>query len=272
VNAPRTVRLALGLGLITLAWSAAALADRGGNSAATITGTFSDGCRDFTAHATKVGSEQGKDISYVELHYADSRVVRDETVASPDYALDGPAGDELDFAVVKSGTTTERFDCVLQNSRPTAILEVKTPECFTWPDGLVDCDGRIARTTWSHSATDLGYGLVRFFCGWPDDQSCVDHVMPCELVELYSACRVTYTFRGTSSTDPDNDLTSWSLDFGDGASVAGDWATNPPTEIAHEYLDRHCPTCSREPATLTVTDSAGQTDADAQQVSHTYPE
>ena len=272
MNAPRTVRLALGLAVVALVWSAAAFADRGGNSAATITGSFSDGCRDFTSHATKVGSQQGKDISYVELRYADGEVVRDETIASPDYSIDGAAGDEIDFAVVKSGTTTERFDCVLQNSRPTAILEVKTPECFTWPDGLVDCDGRIARTTWSHSATDLGYGLVRFFCGWPDDQSCVDHVMPCELVELYSACRVTYTFRGTSSTDPDNDIASWSLDFGDGTSVAGDWATNPPTEITHEYLDRHCPTCSREPATLAVTDSTGQTDTNAQLVSHTYPE
>ena len=67
MSGSRTVRLALGLGVIALVWSAAALADRGGNSAATITGSFSDGCRDFTAHATKVGSEQGKDISYVEL-------------------------------------------------------------------------------------------------------------------------------------------------------------------------------------------------------------
>ena len=268
----RTVRLALGLAVIALTWSAAALADRGGNSAATITGSFADGCRDFTAHATKVGSPLGKDISYVELHYADGDVVRDETIASPEFAIDGGTGDEIDFAVVKSGTTTEPFDCVLQNSRPTAILEVETPECFTWSDGLVDCDGRIARTTWSHSATELGYGLIRFLCGWPDDQSCVDHVMPCELVELYSACRVTYTFRGTSSTDPDNDITSWSLDFGDGTSLSGDWATNPPTEISHEYLDRHCPTCFRGPATLTVTDSAGETDANSQLVSHVYPE
>jgi hypothetical protein len=272
VIAPRTVGLAVGLAVIALAWSAAALADRGGNSAATITGSFSDGCRDFTSHATKVGTQQGKDISYVELQYADGRVVRDETIASPDYAIDGGAGGEIDFATVKSGTTTEPFDCVLQNSRPTAILEVETPGCYTWPDGVVDCDGRIARTTWSHSATELGYGLIRFFCGWPDDQSCVDHVMPCEQVELYSACRVTYTFRGTSSTDPDNDIASWSLDFGDGTSVTGDGTTDPPTEISHEYLDRHCPTCFRGPAILTITDSAGQTDANAQLVSHVYPE
>ena len=268
---PRTVGLALGLAVIPLVWSAAALADRGDNSAATITGSFSDGCRDFASHATKVGSQQGKDISYVELNYADGRVVRDETISSPDYAIDGAAGGEIDFAVVKSGTTTESFECVLESRPPTAILEVKTPECNTWPDGFVNCSGQVARTTWSHSATDLGYGFISFFCSWPDDRSCVDAVMPCEQIELYSACRVTYTFRGTSSTDPDNDITSWSLDFGDGTSLAGDWSTNPPTEISHEYLDWHCPTCSREPATLTVTDSAGQTDADAQFVFHEYP-
>jgi hypothetical protein len=258
--------------LATLAWTGAAAAERGGSSAATITASFSDGCRDFAAHATKVNSQEGKDISYVEVDYADGRVERDETINSPDYSLDGAAGDEIDLAVVKSGTTTEPFDCVLENSAPTAILEVKTPECSTWPDGLVDCNGQVARTTWSHSATDLGYGFVRFVCSWPDDQSCVDAVMPCEQIELYSACRVTYTFRGTSSADPDNDITSWSLDFGDGTSLAGDWTTNPPAEISHEYLDWHCPTCSREPATLTVTDSAGHTDANAQFVFHEYPD
>jgi hypothetical protein len=272
VIAPRPVGLALGLAVITLVWSAAALAEQGGNSAATITGSFSDGCRDFTSHATKVGSQQGKDISYVELHYANGRVVRDETISSPDYAIDGAAGDEIDSAVVKSGTTTESFGCVLESRPPSAILEVETPECNTWPDGFVNCSGQVARTTWSRSTTEFGYGFISFFCSWPDDQSCVDAVMPCEQIELYSACRVTYTFRGTSSTDPDNDITSWSLDFGDGTSLAGDWTTNPPTEISHEYLDRHCPTCSREPATLTVTDSAGQTDADAQFVYHTYPD
>ncbi len=255
-----------------LVWTSAAFADRGGNSAATITTSFSDGCRDLTAHATKVNSQEGKDISYVEANYADGRVVRDETVNSPDYSLDGAAGDELAFAIVKSGTTTERFDCVLESRPPTAILEVKTPGCNTLPDGLVNCSGQVARTTWSRSSTNLGYGLISFFCSWPDDQSCVDAVMPCGQIELYSACLVTYTFRGTSSTDPDNDITSWSLDFGDGTSLAGDWTTNPPTEVSHEYLDRHCPTCSRAPATLTVTDSAGQTDADAQFVFHTYPD
>ena len=182
-----------------IAWSAAALADRGGNTAATITGSFSDSCRDFTSHATKVGSQQGKDISYVDLHYADGRVVRDETTSSPDYAIDGAAGGEIDSAVVKSGTTTESFDCVLETRPPTAILEVKTPECNTWPDGFVNCSGQVARTTWSRSTTEFGYGFISFFCSWPDDPSCVDAVMPCEQIELYSACRVTYTFRGTAA-------------------------------------------------------------------------
>ena len=275
-SASRTLRALVGtlafMLVATFTWAGAAIAGSSGNNAATITGAFSDSCRDFASRATKLGSQQDKDISYVGLHYADGRVFKDETVGTPDYVIDGGPGDELDAAIVKSGTTTERFECTQENSPPTTILEVKTPECFTWPDGLVDCDGRTARTTWSHSTTELGYGLTQFFCGWPDDPSCVDHVMPCELVQLYSACRVTYTFRGTSSTDPDDDIVSWSLDFGDGTSIAGDWITDPPTEISHEYLDRHCPTCFREPATLTVTDAAGQTDVDAQLVFHTYPE
>jgi hypothetical protein len=254
--------------LVLLAWSAVAPAESGGNSVATISGSFADSCRDFTAHSSK-------DISHVELRYADGRVIKDETIETPDYSLDGAVGDELGSAAVKSGTTRETFTCPRTNSPPTAILEVKTPDgyCFTWPDGLVDCDGRIARTTWTHSIVPtLGFGIVRFFCGWPNDQSCVDHVMPCGVEDFYSLCQVTYTFRGTSSTDPDNDIVSWSIDFGDGTSVSGDWTTNPPTEVYHEYLIHHCPTCSRAPATLTVTDSAGLTDSDAQLADHTYPD
>ena len=267
VHTPHRSNVAyLMLSLATLAWLLAIPATpasaRGGKSPATITGSFGDSCRDFTAHSSK-------DISHVEIHYADGRVVKDETIGSHDYALDGGAGDGIDLAIVKSGTTTERFECVSANTPPTAILEVESPDiCFTWPDGLVDCDGRTPRTGWTRSTI----GQVRFFCSWPDDQSCVDHVMPCDQLDGYSLCRITYTFRGTSSTDPDNDIVSWLLDFGDGTSVGGDWVTNPPTEVSHEYLIHYCPSCTRDPATLTVTDSAGQTDSDAQFAFHTYPD
>src|SRR5688500_7090210 len=88
--------------LVLLAWSAVALAASGGNSIATISGSFADSCRDFTAHSSK-------DISHVELRYADGRVVKDETIEKPDYSLDGAVGDELGSATVKSGTTTETF-------------------------------------------------------------------------------------------------------------------------------------------------------------------
>jgi hypothetical protein len=258
----------------TIAWAGTAAAGSS-SSAATITGSFSDSCRDFTSHATKVGSQQGKDISHVELHYADGRVVKDETISSPDYALDGVAGGEIDFAIVKSGTTVQTFGCPRTNSPPTAVLEVATPDgyCFTWPDGLVACDGRVARTTWTHSTIPaLGYGMVSFFCSWPDDQSCLLHEMPCGQREGYSLCRITYSFRGTSSIDPEDDITSWSIDFGDGTSTSGNWITNPPTEVSHEYVIHYCPTCSRGPAILTVTDSAGHTHSDALLAFHHYPE
>jgi hypothetical protein len=250
---------------VVLVWAVAAGAK--GNSAATISATFADSCRDFSARSSK-------DISHVEIHYVDGRAVKDETIDSPEYAIEGGAGDEIESASVKSGTTRQTFICQRTNSPPTALLEVETPEhCFTWDDGLVVCDGRSARTTWTRSTIPtLGYGIVQFFCQWPDDQSCVDHEMPCGQLDGYSLCRVTYSVRGMSSTDPDGDITSWSIDFGDGTSTGGDWATNPPTEVSHEYLIHHCPTCTRSPATLTVTDSAGNTDSDAQLVEHVYPE
>ena len=242
-------------------------------SAASITGSFADSCRDFMTHATKFGSQQGKDISHVVIRYADGRVVKDETIDSPDFSVDGGPGAEIDSATVKSGTTSETFVCQRSTDPPTAILEVNTPEgCFTWDDGKVDCAGTEDRTTWTQSTTALGYGLVAFDCGWPNDPSCVQHEMPCGQKDFYSLCRITYTFRGTTSTDPDDDIVSWSIDFGDGTFSSGDWATNPPTEVSHEYLIHYCPTCTREPATLTVTDSAGHTSSNAQFVFHQYPD
>jgi hypothetical protein len=103
VGARRTGAGAVVLALIAmLASSGAAQGVEPGNSAATITASFGDSCTDFEAHSSK-------DISHVEIHYADGRVVKHESIDSPDYSVDG--GDELDFAIVKSGTTADRFDC-----------------------------------------------------------------------------------------------------------------------------------------------------------------
>ena len=101
--------------VVLLAWLGAApgamAVPGGGNSAATITGSFADSCRDFTAHSSK-------DISYVELHYASGSVVKDESIISPDWAIDGGPGGEIDFANVKSGTTNEEFACEPSNAAP----------------------------------------------------------------------------------------------------------------------------------------------------------
>ena len=229
----RSVALAVLLvGLIaTFGWSAAAPAA----PAATITGSFADSCRDFTAHSTK-------DISHVEIHYADGRVVKDEAIASPDFAIDGGAGDEIDSAIVKSGRTTEIFTCARTNSPPTAVLEILVPEGCVVADEDAErwhCPGGAApRTTWL-SANSVS------FAGEVD----------CVPTDRF------FRFRGTSSTDPDNDIASWSIDYSyDGTSTiagpSGDWVTDPPADVlSPDSLEGIF-------VTLTVTDSAGQSDSD----------
>lgn len=244
----RAVRTSFTLMLVgTLALSIASptagAAPGGGNSAATITASFADSCRDFTAHSSK-------DISHVEIHSVSGRVVKDESITSADYALDGAPGDEIEFAIVKSGTTSERFDCVSNNGAPAARLEIQTPDapyCFEfWAGGLM-CEQSIVRTAWTSASEvpDTGggdSGLFHWGCGLLSDPS---------------LCSYTFSFRGTGSSDPDNDITNWSLDFGDGASASGSWSTNPPTGITHDYSHDSCPSyiCM---ITLTVTDAAGQ--------------
>ena len=217
----------------------------GGKSAATITASFADSCRDFAAHSSKT-------ISHVEIHYVSGRVLKDESITSSDYAFDGATGDEIEFAIVKSGTTSERFDCVSNNRAPTARLEIETPEnCFEfWAGGLM-CEQSFTRTSWTSASAvpDTGgsdSGLFHWGCGALSDPS---------------LCSYTHSFRGTGSSDPDNDITSWSLDFGDGASASGSWSATPPAEVTHQYLRDACPSyiCV---VTLTVTDAAGQSHSD----------
>lgn len=228
----------------------------GGNSAATITGSFADSCRDFAAHSSK-------DISHVELHYADGRMVKNETIDAPDYALEGSAGNELELAIVKSGTTSERFECVQANGPPTALLEIETPEnnCGPFFSGGLACDQSVARTDWTSKGEipDDG-GSESGFLTWG-----------CELGNDPALCPFVVSFRGTNSSDPDSDIASWSLEFGDGTSASGSWSADPPTEVAHDYLPLGDFGCSGFgafdintvcPVTLTVTDAAGQTDAE----------
>jgi len=208
-------------------WGAApsALAGpRGRRSAATITASFADSCRDFTAHSTK-------DISHVVFHYVDGRVVKDESTCGHDYTVDGDTGDEIQFAIVKSGTTSEQFDCEQSNGAPTALIEIQTPPidqtletCYDFSSGGLLCEQSSPRTAWTGPGQipDNGGSESRFFhwgCGGLSDPS---------------LCRLTVHLRGIGSSDPDGDIASWSLDFGDGTSASGTWSA-PPTELAHEY-------------------------------------
>ena len=226
---------ALVVALTALVWSTAALAG-GGNGAATITGSYADGCRDLTVHSSK-------NISFVVLQYADGRVVKDKQINEPDYARDGAAGDELGAALVKSGTTTETFTCPRTNDPPTAILELRTPPLSACNFNTTEhptCLAWAPRTDWSRPAG----GVLGFVFVFP---------VPPETL--------SFSFRGTSSTDPDNDVASWSIDFGDGSATSGSWATGSPGEIVHAYaapfFGPNFPVVR-----LTVTDASGQSDSD----------
>jgi hypothetical protein len=213
------------------------------NSAATITAAFADGCRIFAARSSK-------DISHVELHYADGRIVKDESIVAPGYEIGGGAGDELETAIVKSGTTSRGFEC-RANVAPVAKLEIKTPPdqdiegCYDfWAGGLL-CEQASPRVEWmsANRVPDTGgadSGLFHWACG--------------QLTHP-SLCSYVISFRGSGSTDADGDITRWSLDFGDGTSASGSWATDLPGEVSHDYSSAVCLPCV---ITLTVTDAAGQ--------------
>ena len=230
---------ALVLLLPALIFSTSAAAEGGGNSASTITASFGDSCRDFQAHSSK-------DISHVEIHYADGRVVKDESTTTPDYSIDGGLGDEIDFALVKSGTTTEQFECD-SDSPPIAILEIQTPpNCiFVEPIDHWFCRGDLPRTTW------LDPRAIEFGCDSASDP----------------LCDFTVLFRGTSSTDSDNDITSWTLNI-DGTVTSGNWATNPPTAVAYTFAANN----GAHVISLTVTDSAGQSSSDTILFAFDFPD
>jgi hypothetical protein len=61
---------------------------------------------------------------------------------------------------------------------------------------------------------------------------------------------------GTSSSDPDDDIASWSIDFADGMSMGGHWPM--PAEVTHDYGQHAC-LCA---VLLTLTDSAAHTGSD----------
>ena len=234
--------LAASIAVMTPAHAPAAV---GRNSEATIVAAFSDSCRAFATRSSK-------DISHVDLHYVDGRVLKDESVGAPEYALEGDPGDELELAIVKSGTTSTLFECGVQNHVPAARLEIATPAdrtiegCFDFFAGGLMCEQSTPRTGWTSAdqVPDTGgdaSGIFHWACGSRTD---------------FSQCPFTFHFRGIGSSDPDGDIVLWSLDFGDGTSSGGSWAAEPPANLAHEYARDACGNICV--ITLTVTDSTGQ--------------
>jgi hypothetical protein len=218
--------------IAALAWSSGVLAaPNRGTSSATISGSFQDACRDFASYSSK-------DISHVDLQYEDGRVVKHDMIGESVYLLDGGAGDEIEVAIVKSGTTTQAFTCQQTNDPPTAILEILTPpleRCMAFPfPERPTCMETDLRTTWSTlPGSEIGFIFV---APYPP---------------------ATFRFRGTGSNDPDGDLGTWSIDFGDGTSTSGSWATEPPADVSHTFPSF----LTNSTVTLTVTDVGGASDS-----------
>lgn len=239
-----TRRVVLITTLLLVAASGVLPAPVGAVPGAAITGAFADACRSFTAHSSK-------DISHVEVHYADGRVVKNEAIDSRDYALHGSATDEITSVVVKSSTTRVTFSCTRPSSPPTAYLEILVHEGCS-PDGFGDppymlCYGLSHRSVWvrpdGRSDGNIQIGITRD-----------TDVLP----------QLTWSFRGTMSSDPDNDIVSWSVDFGDGSTpVGGSWSTNPPAEVTHTFASCvRAEDCTVPTVTLTLTDAGGNSDID----------
>jgi hypothetical protein len=184
-------------------------------SGATITASFADSCRDVAVHASK-------DVSHVVIRYTDGREVKDETIDSPDYAIDGGPGDEIASLTVKASVNRETFQCTQAFSPPVALLESRRCAfglCTDWTS--LDSDG-------SHER-----------CSHRDD-------------------RIPY--RGTGSTDLDGDIATWTIDFGDGSSASGSWPTSPPVDVGHTFANP--PVSGLVTVTLTLTDATGLADSD----------
>ena len=233
----RRLARAIGVALLTALAITVNTAVAGGNGATTITGSFADACRDLAV-------QSGKDISHVEIHYAGGRVVKDETINRRVFSIDGGIGDEIDFAIVKSGTTRQTLTCPRSIEPPTAILEIQTPPLagclyFPWPE-YPTCRADDPRTDWSRQPD----GTIGFLFLAP-----------------YPEATRTFVFRASSSTDPDSDIATWSIEFGDGTSTSGAWATEAPTTVVHVYSVSSLFT-GLQTVTLTVTDAAGHSDTE----------
>jgi hypothetical protein len=230
----RSLFHAMALAMASMVLVVNGLVASGGNSATTITGSFNDSCRDFAA-------QSGKDISFVEIRYADGRRIKDESIISREFEIDGGSGDEIDVAIVKSGTTRAMFSCTNTNSPPTAVLEIRTPpleNCHLNNEVHPLCLGSAERTDWSRPTG----GVIGFAFEGPFPP-------------------MSFDFRGATSSDPDNDIVSWSIDFGDGTSTSGNWSTEPPAVITHTYAG-FAVLSGMPSVTLTVIDGAGQSATD----------
>jgi hypothetical protein len=86
---------------------------------------------------------------------------------------------------------------------------------------------------------------------WRRNRVCIRGAVPADVVR----------FPRRDQQRPDNDIVSWSIDFGDGTSTSGNWSTEPPAVITHTYAG-FAVISGMPSVTLTVIDGAGQSATD----------
>ena len=115
--------------------------------------SFSDGCRDFTSRATKVGSSRARTSRTSSSTTPTAASSRTSGSAAPTTRSTAPPA-ARSTSRSSSRARRRRGSRVQESSPPTALLEVKTPPVGqTWPaaapSGQADCpaNSRLARPT-----------------------------------------------------------------------------------------------------------------------------
>ena len=211
--------------------------------------------------AKTVSGPQTIHLGLVTIHLNRS-IVTSEAVTQRAVEIIGPL-----TRVVLAEAVAGVDACAQLDRPPTAVLEIFTPpidlsddppEASCSPstdadDPHLGCSYHAERTVWTQWGPP---GRILWaICKGLQNEHCAAYP--------FDEIPWTFDFRGSTSSDPDGDLTHWAIDFGDGTSASGSWHTDSPVDLEHTYVTRDFYTDTGYlTLTLTVTDAAGHVETD----------